>query len=252
MILCYIINLDRSPERWQRITQSAGINGLNIVRVPAIDGRLLEPPYPHFSDWGYFLCHGRKINPNQVACYCSHLKALQTFLDSGETHGVICEDDVHGTTELPAVLDEVLRYSDVWDLVRLNGFRRKFHCPVAKLTGGYRLVSDVRSGSGAGCYLVNRYAAERILTRLGVMRQEYDVALYYGFPIGIREMTVTPFPVLLDSTSSHSQIGYSDNRYPIWSPYRFNILTALPYRFLTRNCRLLSRLYFALRNYRVS
>jgi GR25 family glycosyltransferase involved in LPS biosynthesis len=223
---------------------------LNLIRVPAIDGTTLQPPYPNFSPWGYFLCHGHKVNPNKIACYNSHLKAFRTFLESGEEYGIICEDDVMGTPELTNVLKNVLRYSDCWDLVRLTGFRQKPFIPFADLGGGYRLISDLRCSTSAGCYLLNRKSAQ-ILCRIYVpMRMNNDLTLFYGIPNGIREAAINPFPIKLNELSITSQIApHTDNlfRYPFWHPYwLLKSLTVCPYRIFTRNWRTLHRIRLAL------
>ena len=247
-INCYIINLDQATERWESVVASPGIRDLNIIRVPAIDGKTLMPPYPNFSPWGYFFCHGRKINPNRVACYNSHLKAFRMFLESGEEYGIICEDDITGTPELPDVLKDVLSYANSWDLVRLTGFRQKPFIPFADLRGGYRLISDLRCSTSAGCYLLNRKAAQ-ILCKIYVpMRINNDLTLFYGIPNGIREAAVNPFPVKLNELSGTSQISRVENtfRYPLWHPYRLNVFTVWSYRIFTRSWRTLHRIRLAL------
>jgi len=251
MLNCYIINLDRATERWESVVQSPGLRDLNIIRVPAIDGKTLQPPYPNFSPWGYFLCRGRRINPNHVACYNSHLKAMRLFLESGEEHALICEDDIIGTPELSDVLKAVLRYSDSWDLVRLIGTRQKSFIPFANLGGGYRLVSDLRSSTNAGCYLLNRRAAQLFLRFFGTMWTDYDIALFYSVPIGIREVNVVPFPVRANECAQTSQISRKDDSfcYPLLHPYRLNVLTMWCYRIFTRNWRTLHRIRLALQRY---
>ena len=221
---------------------------MNIIRVPAIDGKTLQTPYPNFSPWGYFFCQGHRVNPNHVACYNSHLKAFTLFLESGEEYGLICEDDITGTPELLDVLENVLRYSDAWDLVRFIGTRQKPFIPFADMDGGYRLVSDLRNSTNAGCYLVNRKAARLFLRYFGTMRVHYDLALFYSMPIGIREAAVVPFPVTSTELAQKSQISRKDNsfRYPLWHPYRLNFLTVLPYRIFTRSWRTLHRIRLAL------
>jgi glycosyl transferase family 25 len=249
MLNCYVINLDRATERWESIIRSPGLKDLNIIRVPAIDGKTLQPPYPNFSPWGYFFCQGHRVNPNHVACYNSHLKAIQTFLESGEECGLICEDDITGTPELTEVLKSILRFSDSWDLVRLIGSRQKPFMPFADLGNGYRLVSDLRNSTYAGCYLLNRKAAQLFLRFFGTMWVHYDLALFYSIPVGIREMNVVPFPATSTEHSKTSQIQCNDNtfRYPLWHPYRLlNSLTVHPYRFFTRGWRTLHRIRLAL------
>ena len=248
MINCYVINLDRAVERWESVVQSPGLRELNIIRVPAIDGRTLRSPYPNFSPWGFFFCTGHRPRPNPIACYNSHLKALNLFLESGEEFAIICEDDIAGTPELPDVLREALRYSDSWDWVRLTGFRQKTFIPFADLGGGYRLVSDLRCASSAGCYLLNRRAARLFLRYFGTMWIYYDLAMFYSVPVGIREAAVVPFPVVLNEHSHTSQIGHTGKtvHYSPWHPYRLNILTVWTYRIFTRSWRRLHRIRLGL------
>ena len=252
MLNCYIINLDRATERWESVVQSPGFRDLNIICVPAIDGKTLQPPYPNFSPWGYFLCRGHRVNPNHIACYNSHLKAMNLFLESGEEHALICEDDIIGTPELPDVLKDVLRYSDSWDLVRLTGFRQKSFIPFADLCNNYRLVSDLRCSTSAACYLVNRKAVQLFLRFFSTMRIDYDLALFYSIPVGIREAAIVPFPVTLTELSKTSQISTDRNmiRYPLWHPHRLHVLTEFPYRIFTRSWRTLHRIHLALQRRR--
>ena len=248
MLNCYIINLDQATERWESILRSPGLKDLNIIRVSAIDGKTLQPPYPNFSSWGFFFCHGHRAHPSHIACYNSHLKALNLFLESGEAYGLICEDDITGTPELSGVLKNVLRYSDTWDLVRLTGFRQKPFIPFVDLGDGYQLVSDLRCSISAACYLLNRRAAQLILRYHGVMRVYYDIALFYSIPVGIREATIVPFPVALNELSKTTQLSREEAkyRYPLWHPcWLLKSLTVNPYRFFTRGWRKLHRIFLA-------
>ncbi len=241
MLDCYIINLDRSLDRWEKIQQSPGFARLNVIRVPAVDGNALQPPYPNFSPWGYFFCHGRRITAPTVACNLSHVKALRQFLESEKEHALICEDDVTAVAELPEILEGVLQYADSIDYVRLCGFRQKPYLPFADLPHGYRLISDLHCGSSNGAYLVNRKAAQILLKKLVPMRVNADIAVYFGIPNGIREAAVMPYPVPLTEMKDHSTIGTSP-KYPLFHPAIVRYLTVIPYRFFTRTWRMAHRM----------
>ncbi len=242
MIDCYIINLDRSRDRWELIRQSPGLSRLNMIRVSAVDGKQLTLPCPEFSPWGYFWCFGRVITKTKIACCLSHVKTMRMFLDSGKEHALICEDDVSGVPELPEILEEVLKYSDAWDFVRLCGFRQKAFIPFADLGNGYRLVSDLKCGTSNGAYLVNRKAAQILVKKLVPMWMNTDVAIYHGIPNGIREATVTPFPIPLTEMKENSNIGNSP-KYPLLHPAIVRFATVIPYRFFTRTWRMAHRLH---------
>ncbi len=245
MLDCYIINLDRSPQRWEKIRCAPGISRLNVIRVPAVDGRQLTQPYQGFSPWTYYFCHGRILTPTTVACNQSHIKVLEMFLDSGKEHALICEDDVTSVPELPEIIEDILKYADSLDFVRFCGYRQKPYIPFANLRNGYQLVSDLRGGSSTGGYLVNRKAAEILIKILRPMRANADVAIFYGMPRGIREASIAPLPIVLTEMSQDSTIGMSP-RYPWLHPAIFRYVTVLPYRIFTRTCRATHRLCVAL------
>ncbi len=245
MIDCYIINLDRSPERWEKIQQAPGISRLNVIRVPAVDGRQLTKPYTDFSPWSYFFLYGRILTPTTVACNLSHIKVLKLFLESDQEHALICEDDVTSVPELPEIIEDVLKFEDSIDFVRFCAFRQKPYIAFAALRNGYKLVSDLGGGSSNGGYLVNRKAAQILLKILRPMRVNADVAIYYGIPNGIREATIAPLPITLTDMSQDSTIGMSP-RYPWLHPAIVRHVTVLPYKIFTRTWRMLHRWRVAL------
>ncbi len=245
MIDCYIINLDRSPERWEKIRQSPGLAGLNVIRVPAVDGRELTEPYPEFSPWGLFVRTSREITPAEIACSLSHAKAIRQFMESGSEYALICEDDVTAVPELPEIIDEVLKYSDSWNFVRLCGFPPKGSIPFADLGRGYKLVSDLKNTFGMGGYLISRQAGPILLKMLLPIRLPADIIVFYGRPRGIREATVEPFPLPLSEMSDTSTIGHSV-MYMVSSFSWAQSVIVFLYRLVTRNWRRIHRLRMAL------
>jgi glycosyl transferase, family 25 len=89
-----IINLDDSRDRLDLITSKLAIFAMDCETVQAIDGR--GKPSNFFSKYikiRSILRHGREMVGGEVACYLSHLKALEAFLGSGDDIAVILEDD---------------------------------------------------------------------------------------------------------------------------------------------------------------
>ena len=246
MLDCYIINLDRAEDRWKDVSGKFSSLGLNVIRVSAIDGKTLQFPHPDFSAWKYFFYYGRIAVPTKIACYFSHIKALQTFLKTDRQYAMICEDDVFPQPEFMDVVQDAMRYSDSWDFLRLNGIKPTRGVNFAGLSHGYHLCCDLKTASGNGAKIVNRHAAETIIKKCLPMKLPHDVTLFYDWPIGIREVSVQPFPILLNETlCNHSTIG-SEPRYPLWHPASLRHLISLPYRILSRTTRKISRIHRAL------
>jgi len=246
MLDCYIINLDRAQDRWNATSEKFRSLGLNVIRVPAIDGKALTFPHPDFAPWRFFFWYGRKMVPNEVACFFSHIKALRTFLDTDKPHAMICEDDVLPQPELTDVIRDSMQYSLHWDLLRLNGIKPTRGYNFAPLAHGFQLCCDLKTASGAGAYLVNRLAAQTIVQTFLPMTLAYDVALFYDWSRGIREVTIQPFPILLDeATYKNSTIG-TRTRYPLVHPASLRHIISLPHRICSRTTRKISRIRLAM------
>ncbi len=242
MLDCYIINLDKSVDRWKTVSERFRTLGLNVIRVPAIAGKDLSFPHPDFAGWRYFFWYGRKMMPNKVACYFSHLKALRTFLDSDKLHAMILEDDATTCPELMKVVDAAMEYCDSWDLLRLCAIKPTRGWDFAELPHGYRLGCDLKTASGNGGKIVNRHAAKRILEKLLPMRMPHDVSLFYDWPIGIREVSIRPFPI--EQEPKTTDIG-EQPRHSLFDPLTLSHLTKVPYKIASRGTRKIARIYWA-------
>jgi len=249
MLDCYIINLDGSIERWSTTSEKFRSLGWNVIRVSAVAGKDITFPHPDFASWRYFFWHGRKVMPNEVACYFSHIKALRIFLDSRQEHAMICEDDVTPCPELVEIVHAAMTFSHSWDMLRLCGFKPTRGWDFAGLPCGYHLGCDLKTASGNGGKIVNRRAAELIIGKLLPMTMPHDVALFYDWPIGIREVSIRPFPIQFnDPTSKGSNIGDRPG-YPVLHPATLRHFISLLYRICSRTTRKISRIRWAMQNH---
>ena len=249
MLDCYIINLDRAQDRWKTNSEKFRPLGLNVIRMPAIEGKDLTFPRPDFAPWRFFFYYGRKMVPNKVACFLTHIKILKTFLTTDKEHVMICEDDVYPLPELVDVLKDAMRYSKSWDFLRLNGIKPTKGIDVAVLPHGFHLRCDVKTASGTGAYVVNRYAAETIIRKCLPVRLPTDLTYFRDWPIGIREMTIHPFPIPLNETASNDSTIGKEYRYPIVHPASLRHIISLPYRICSRSTRRFTRICWAMQNY---
>jgi len=79
-IHAFLINLDRSPQRLNLMVDRIQALNLPWQRIEAIDGRLINvEQHPQVSVLGYERKHGKQLNPAEVGCYLSHIKALNAF-----------------------------------------------------------------------------------------------------------------------------------------------------------------------------
>ncbi|UWQ95275.1 glycosyltransferase family 25 protein [Rhodobacteraceae bacterium M385] len=161
----FAVNLLRANARRELMEKQAARVGVTLQFVEAIDshsdvGALEIDRLPDFGPWGVFHRHDR-------ACTLSHLKALECFLESGASHGMIMEDDVFLSPDLGAWLADISWWPEGADVVKLERWRDdrllvaldKAALPVLGRT--LRRMRSRHSG-GAG-YIVTKKAARDIL-----------------------------------------------------------------------------------------
>lgn len=194
-IISLVINLDRSPNRLKKISAQLDRLGLNWQRVTAVDGATLNMDDITVLDTPRFhQQHGKHPLPGELGCYLSHIKALEALLSTDHEWGLILEDDADLGDGLPAVINALLEQPQAWDLVKLSGMHSGTPVKAQKLLSGQDLCIALSSYTGASCYLVNRYAAERMSKRLLPMSLPYDWAYDRGWLLGLKVRIVMPAP----------------------------------------------------------
>ena len=178
----YVINLDRSVERWQRIHTHLCDLGLAHQRVDAIDAQsqILE-------NSGYNLKRNRTeyflpLKRAEVACFMSHLKALKQFLeDSDVEYGLILEDDVE-LLEAPQSMVEVFSWLGCKDagVVKLFSKRHVFGSQIGQLSNT-TILQPWSIPLGFQAQLWNRPAAQEFVNKCADFYQPVDVELQFNW-----------------------------------------------------------------------
>ena len=192
----FLINLDRSPDRLEVVGKRLDEVGVLFERVVGIDGKEMQAKdYVGIDTKGFLMAHGRHIEPGDIGCYLSHIKALQAFLASEDDYGLILEDDVDFSDDFPQLIETLIKNRDHWDVVKLSGRHAGMPIPLLRLDEAHRLVAFFTRHTGAAAYLVNRYAARRYIERLLPMQVPFDHIFDRAWQFGIRFRGVLPLPV---------------------------------------------------------
>lgn len=195
MMKAFVINLDTAPERWEHMQTVFKGTPFQLERVAAVSGKTLQLPIPDFDEERFRAMHGRGVNIFEVACYLSHIKAIRTFLDTSETHAMFCEDDLHLKPGIAGLLTSLMKTSFVWNVARLTGLSPGTPFKVASLTGGYSLNVQMGRLKGCGAYILDRKGAEAFVSGLIPMWLPWDHAADREWPLGLKAVSVSPFPI---------------------------------------------------------
>ncbi len=115
----YVINLDRSPDRWAFAEAQAARIGLDLVRVPATDGARIPP-----EERARLCPPPSRITASELACYLSHVQAWRAIAAGPDSHGAVFEDDILLARDTGAFLSTSEWLPPDADLVKLNATRR--------------------------------------------------------------------------------------------------------------------------------
>ncbi len=204
MFQAYCINLKRRTDRWEYMQNVSRSGGFRLKRVDALDASL------HSSTEE--ISQIKKRGPTGVlgqaalACVVSHARAWQEFLSSGESYGVILEDDVIISDDFSKTIIHLIDRWPELDLIKLE-------CGGSALSGLLlgRQLSTYRGRNLRECFQVSTDAAGYILSRSGAETalrnlRDCDVGVdhYLFYPIprkgcaGIRFGMVEPAILIQD------------------------------------------------------
>ncbi|PZU83018.1 MAG: glycosyl transferase family 25 [Shinella sp.] len=206
----YVINLDRSIERWRCLTAQAAQFGMQFMRVSGIDGASIPSEQRTEIDEPAFLRqNGRLMLAGEYGCYRSHLKALSTFLEGDNDAAIIIEDDVEVPPKLFERAEAILEAVPDAELVKLLNHRSRWFRPRATSRLGDRVGRCLHGPQGsAACYLVTRKGAEKLLRSIRIMSYPLDIALERGWQNGVNVFTVKDnIAHLSPTTSKMTEIG---------------------------------------------
>jgi glycosyl transferase family 25 len=209
--LIYVINLDRDAERLASIRDNLAKLGLGFERLPAVIGKEV-PEWEKLVDLSAYAWRNRLDMPRagEVGCYLSHLKAMETFLQTDAPWCVILEDDVEVLPTCADVLQSLAERDD-WDLVKLFHFHSGMPVKKRALGADHHLVAHLTCTTSSAAYVVNRRAAETLLKSMRPITEQVDHALDRPWETGLRTRGIRPMPVVLAPVAhTTSTIGYQD------------------------------------------
>jgi len=217
----YAINLERSKDRWEALRTSATNFSIDLRRVEAVEGKLLDKSeLQNFDEAGFRRCHGKIVMPAEIGCYFSHIRALETITAAGDPWAVIVEDDICFTPEFTPFLNAATKLQG-WDVIKLVNHRTASYRPFQNLHKDFSIGRCLHGPLGSSAaYIVTLEGAKRLLSAIKPMRLPYDVALERGwagdYQIFTSDKPIVAFSGGAISTIAQGREGYSKTRLPAY------------------------------------
>ncbi len=203
----YIINLDKSKERYNYIQKNVIPLGLKVERISAVAGDTLsEAELNTKADLKTFeQLLGHLPNLGTIGCSLSHIKTWKTFLASNFEYAIIFEDDVSfDYTKLLSTIEELIPNNSLWDIVSFDLLHHGTPLTIKKLSNNQRLVFYLTEVTKSGTYIINRKAAAKLLEKALPIKMPIDYYLTSAWEFGLKFSGIEPR--LVNQTFGNSDI----------------------------------------------
>lgn len=212
-VITYLINLDRSVERYHYVLPSIQALGYNMERFSAVDGRAIpDEELSQYVDFDTYYKFMRYMPEKGTAgCSLSHFNVWERFLNSKYKYALVFEDDVSFDPRvLKRVVEELKQYEDKWDVVNLEVFHSGAPLTIQKLSStNTRLSVYLTKTSHTGAYLINREGARKLLLKAYPINMPVDHYFNRTWELGIKFTGVEPrlvYQTFGDSEIEHTKI----------------------------------------------
>ncbi len=231
----FVINLDRSADRWENMHTQLDKLGLPYERFAAIDGKKCSDAFLG----GYYSAFLNKkryfadLSRGEIACYISHLKVCQKIVDLNLDYGIVLEDDIELSPLFYAVPFALNAIERKWNYIKLIApFKPKkvrsrtpfaveipATCTTEKFDGKtpqksekqilapliFELVSWNKPPCGTQAYAITKEGAKEFLAKRSRFFRPIDVDLQYTWETLLTIEGLCPF--LCKIKEQHSEIA---------------------------------------------
>jgi glycosyl transferase family 25 len=203
MVPVYVINLDRSPERFRAIATRLKELSVPFERFSAVDGNALSMQDLE-SRFGFRLAPAvRPFTQGEIGCYLSHLSMLRKIAADCSFYGCVIEDDAEVAWDFRDILARIEELA-LDGIVKLESQirRRARYGVVLHEVGRRRLVVPVTALAGSAAYVVSREAAAAAAEVMVVMTRSVDRVLFERRANRHELFEVWPHPINQDKKFS--------------------------------------------------
>ena len=163
----HVLNLKRSPRRWDFVSTHLAKHHINATRIEAVDGKELTPSEiaknysATYNKSRYFW----PLKPSEIGCYMSHRASMQAFVDDTEAdYLLLLEDDIETDQRFSEHIEHWLSLVDKPRPTSLKLFtKRPIRGRIVETVAGVNIIRPNRVPLGCVAQLLNKAAARKLL-----------------------------------------------------------------------------------------
>ena len=193
-VLCYLINLDRSPKRLEHFQTQANAMAIDFVRISAVDGNELNGKV---MERLISMRSGKvPLGPGEMGCFLSHRKVWAQILEDGVDWGFVVEDDIHFCNASQFLINPDWLPQQI-DIIKAETVRQRIQLDttIHLKPFGHELRQLHSNHGGAAAYFISRSAAQFLLNETASTCDPVDLILFhqdFGFAKSLRILQLDP------------------------------------------------------------
>ncbi|MDX3772596.1 glycosyltransferase family 25 protein [Chromatiaceae bacterium AAb-1] len=192
----FIINLDRSTERYQHVlSQLSAWPDLPVERVSAADGRqMTEQQLSRYysADLNRHIYY-KMLKNAEKGCFISHIRCWQQIIEQQLDFAIILEDDFILDGDISSLLDAVAALNPPWYYLKLAAPYKKQPVLQRVPLQAFELVTYTKNPIATLAQAVSQAGARLLLQQLVPFGKPVDVMLQHTWQLGIEAKGIEPF-----------------------------------------------------------
>ena len=163
----HVLNLKRSPQRWDFISAHLADHNIHATRFEAVDGKELKEKeiITHYDATNNRTKYFWPLQPSEIGCYMSHRLSMEAFLNDPESeYLLLLEDDIEANELFSKHIEDWLSIVNKAYPISLKLFTKR---PIQGLTvttvQGVKIIRPNRIPLGCVAQLLNKAAAQKLL-----------------------------------------------------------------------------------------
>ncbi len=207
----FLINLERSPARLERMKDRLAKLGLVYERIAAVDAKDMSESEREKLDPPRFW--QTKKFPTEIACYASHLKVMRLIVERQLPRAIILEDDADFDDDFAVWIQDDCPIPQDTDVLKLEGFgaHNSIKIPISRYNN--RSINFAyKPAGGAAAYILTLEGAKKAIKTLNIMREQIDDDLFGYWKNGLKVYEVFPFPAKQDQIDHATIRGHALER----------------------------------------
>lgn len=211
----FVINLDNSKLRMAEMDHRLNEMNLAYERMPAVNGSQLSTEELHsfYQPALNKKLYRRPLSAGEIGCYMSHRNCWVKIQEQQLDLALILEDDAEMSDQLSALLGNIEKIQQPWDIIKLcDPPKKKAVFNSVQLHIDFKLCLYKKVPSRATGYVVSLSGAKKLLQARETFARPVDDDMQFYWEYSGNIFGVEPSPIWNAQSSLQSDIDNSGSR----------------------------------------